>query len=413
MENRLADEANKGMSYYKGSPDDRADVHEAISATAITSRTSARTSRTSPGGMWAVESPHPGMEHYEAELRRRYGARATDIARPRRRSEPVNINMFPNLSLLGNHIQVFEPLSVNETNAIWYGTAVVDEDGVLGRRAASDQCAAHAHAGEASRISAKSTISPISRKSSAGSPPRGRMGLHASRHRHSRAASTRRRRHQGAGDRRDVHARIHPGMETADADASRTSRSGGSRDMTAAARARSAQDSFYITDALYDELIADFSDWQRDELVDPRHGRARPVPRAARARSAAARSGPARGLAGAVHAGMRLLDAVDADGGDPRNEIAITFDDRRRLEDRVYRLRTGYAWSQKPKSRTVRMVTQRRGVRRRPRRRAHGALQLPDREFRGFETRCLSGWCGHRFVSAGRPLADRGRASST
>ena len=44
-------------------------------------------------------------------------------------------------------------------------------------------------------------------------------------------------------------------------------------------------------------------------------------------------------------------------GGDPRKEIAITFDDRRRLEDRVYRLRTGYAWSQKPKSRTVRMVS--------------------------------------------------------
>ena len=33
------------------------------------------------------------------------------------------------------------------------------------------------------------------------------------------------------------------------------------------------------------------------------------------------------------------------------------FDDRRRLEDRVYRLRTGYAWSQAPASRTVRLIT--------------------------------------------------------
>ena len=47
-------------------------------------------------------------------------------------SEPVNINVFPNFSLLGNHIQVFEPVSVDETNVTWYGTAVVDDDGVLG-----------------------------------------------------------------------------------------------------------------------------------------------------------------------------------------------------------------------------------------------------------------------------------------
>jgi benzoate/toluate 1,2-dioxygenase beta subunit len=39
------------------------------------------------------------------------------------------------------------------------------------------------------------------------------------------------------------------------------------------------------------------------------------------------------------------------DGGDPRTEIAVIFDDRRRLEDRVFRLCTGYAWSQAPRSR--------------------------------------------------------------
>ena len=31
-------------------------------------------------------------------------------------SEPVNINVFPNLSLLGNHIQVFQPVSFEETD---------------------------------------------------------------------------------------------------------------------------------------------------------------------------------------------------------------------------------------------------------------------------------------------------------
>ena len=33
-------------------------------------------------------------------------------------------------------------------------------------------------------------------------------------------------------------------------------------------------------------------------------------------------------------------------GGNPLQEVSLAFDDRRRLEDRIYRLRTGYAWSQ-------------------------------------------------------------------
>ena len=44
-------------------------------------------------------------------------------------------------------------------------------------------------------------------------------------------------------------------------------------------------------------------------------------------------------------------------GGDPRREIAVMFDDRRRLEDRIFRMRTGFAWSQAPASRTVRLIT--------------------------------------------------------
>ena len=62
------------------------------------------------GGLWAVEGAQPGMEHLEAEFLRRYGDGAfalLDLAG----SEPVNINMFPNLSLFGNHIQVFEPVA--------------------------------------------------------------------------------------------------------------------------------------------------------------------------------------------------------------------------------------------------------------------------------------------------------------
>ena len=69
-------------------------------------------------------------------FRERYGERALallDLAG----SVPVNINVFPNFSLLGNHIQVFEPVGVGETNAIWYGTRIVD-DGTLGADAVRD-----------------------------------------------------------------------------------------------------------------------------------------------------------------------------------------------------------------------------------------------------------------------------------
>ncbi len=53
-------------------------------------------------------------------------------------SEPVNINVFPNLSLLGNHIQVFQPISFEETNSTWYGTRIEDVDGTLGEDVVND-----------------------------------------------------------------------------------------------------------------------------------------------------------------------------------------------------------------------------------------------------------------------------------
>ncbi|WP_433598324.1 aromatic-ring-hydroxylating dioxygenase subunit beta [Nocardia sp. CA-135953] len=44
-------------------------------------------------------------------------------------------------------------------------------------------------------------------------------------------------------------------------------------------------------------------------------------------------------------------------GGDPETEVSIALDDRRRLEDRIVWLRSAYIWSQIPKSRTVRMLS--------------------------------------------------------
>ena len=77
--------------------------------------------------------------------------------------------------------------------------------------------------------------------------------------------------------------------------------------------------------------------------------------------------------------------------GDPRREVTIAFDDRRRLEDRVFRLKTGNAWSQAPRSRTFHLVTNVE-VFRADLVRANFLIS----EFRAGETRLWSGWCGYR-----------------
>jgi 3-phenylpropionate/cinnamic acid dioxygenase small subunit len=159
--------------------------------------------------------------------------------------------------------------------------------------------------------------------------------------------------------------------------------------------------SYYVNDRLYQELVDSFRDWQRDER-------------------AVAQADAREQFRALLEREARLLDQLRFDewlamyapeciywvpgtpeGGDPRREIAICFDDRRRMEDRIYRLRTGYAWSQAPKSRTVRMIsnvevfdTDRDNVR-------MVRSNFLISEFRVDGTRFLSGWCGHRFVQSG------------
>jgi benzoate/toluate 1,2-dioxygenase beta subunit len=156
--------------------------------------------------------------------------------------------------------------------------------------------------------------------------------------------------------------------------------------------------SYYVNEKLYQHLVDSFTDWQRDEV----------------AIESADERDRFRAL---IEKEARFLDQLRFDewlamytaeciywvpgtpeAGDPRREIAISFDDRRRMEDRIYRLRTGYAWSQAPKSRTVRMVANVE---------VFAAKQSDARmvrsnylisEFRVDGTRLLSGWCGHRFV---------------
>ena len=89
---------------------------------------------------------------------------------------------------------------------------------------------------------------------------------------------------------------------------------------------------------------------------------------------------------------------VTAGGGDPRREVSHAFDDRRRLTDRVYWLRTGLAYSQIPASRTRRIVGNVEVLDlRRSERLVRSNFILT--EFRAGATKLYSGWYAHVLVS--------------
>jgi len=159
--------------------------------------------------------------------------------------------------------------------------------------------------------------------------------------------------------------------------------------------------SYYVNEQLYRHLVESFTDWQRDDLIvgDP-HIRDR--------------------FRALVEREARLLDQLRFDewlamyspeciywvpgtpeAGDPRRQIAISFDDRRRMEDRIYRLRTGYAWSQAPKSRTVRMISNVEVFTAKENNVYMIRSNYLISEFRVDGTRFLSGWCAHRFIQTG------------
>jgi hypothetical protein len=123
------------MAFYKGTPD-KLEMYVAYTGNGHHFKDKRPNIEKRAGGLWAIESLHPGMEYYAEKLRARLGDKA-EAALDLAGSEPVNINIFPNLSLLGNHIQVIEPVSVTETNAVWYGTRIED-DGTLGQETVDD-----------------------------------------------------------------------------------------------------------------------------------------------------------------------------------------------------------------------------------------------------------------------------------
>ena len=129
MENRHEAD-DKGMSFYKDSPD-TAPMYVKYFGNGHHFKDKRPNIENRPGALWEIEGIFPGMEHYEQKIRETYGDKADrmlDLAS----SEPVNINVFPNLHILGNHVQVTQPIAFDETDTTWFGTAAIDEDGEFG-----------------------------------------------------------------------------------------------------------------------------------------------------------------------------------------------------------------------------------------------------------------------------------------
>lgn len=130
MENRMLKDAEKGMSFYMGKPDE-GPIYVQAFARGHHFKDKRPAVDKRPGALWDKEAATPGKAAFVSSMKSKLGekaGRALDLAA----AETVNINVFPNLSILGNHIQVFQPLAVDETDATWYATAIVDEANELG-----------------------------------------------------------------------------------------------------------------------------------------------------------------------------------------------------------------------------------------------------------------------------------------
>jgi 3-phenylpropionate/cinnamic acid dioxygenase small subunit len=154
--------------------------------------------------------------------------------------------------------------------------------------------------------------------------------------------------------------------------------------------------SYYMTDEFYTALISDFTGWQADDRV-------------------VGDTAERELFRSILEKEARLLDRLffeewlglfvpecaywvpsTSNQGDPRSEIAVMFDDRRRLEDRVFRLRTGNAWSQAPASRTTRMISNVEVFKGKAADLRMVRCNFLISEFRDNETRILTGWTGYR-----------------
>jgi benzoate/toluate 1,2-dioxygenase beta subunit len=162
-----------------------------------------------------------------------------------------------------------------------------------------------------------------------------------------------------------------------------------------------ALSSYYVGEDFYREVVAAFTGWQADdaEIADP----------AVRDSCRRLLEREARLLDQERHDDWLAMYAPEClywvpaspDGGDPAREIAVAFDDRRRLGDRIFRLQSGHAWSQQPRSRTSRMVSNVTVFRTSDADIVMTRSTFHTTEFQDGGFRTYAGWTGHRLRRLG------------
>ncbi len=78
--------------------------------------------------IWRQARPMPGREFYEDKIKRKLGEEAGASALELAPGYGVNLNIFPNLLLLANQIQVVEPIAIDKTALIWHATRLKGAD---------------------------------------------------------------------------------------------------------------------------------------------------------------------------------------------------------------------------------------------------------------------------------------------
>jgi phenylpropionate dioxygenase-like ring-hydroxylating dioxygenase large terminal subunit len=77
---------------------------------------------------WEQQRPQPGRESFERHVAAAGGPESTKAVLESAVGAGMNLNIFPNLLLIGNQIQVIQPLKVDATAIHWYATRRRDAD---------------------------------------------------------------------------------------------------------------------------------------------------------------------------------------------------------------------------------------------------------------------------------------------
>lgn len=159
--------------------------------------------------------------------------------------------------------------------------------------------------------------------------------------------------------------------------------------------------SYYVGDDYYQALVDNFSNWQTDDAVitDPtlRDSCRRLLEKEARLLD----QDRLDDWLGLYAPECLYWVPATPQGGDPRREIAVCFDDRRRLEDRIFRLNNDFAWSQKPRSRTSRLISNVTVYKTAVANDFMVRTTFFTSEFQASDKRTYTGWYGHRLRESG------------